>query len=81
MSSESPSTVFSVFIISDKVFNQSWSSDTALSNFGQGDALSLAKNKETLSPLKKSSRKKKPYTNLGEIKTNQYGREQLKMDE
>ena len=44
MSSESPSTVFSVFIISDRVFNQSCSSDTALSNFGHGDALPLGEN-------------------------------------
>ena len=44
MSSESPSTIFSVFIISDKVSNQSWSSDTALSNFGHGDARSANEN-------------------------------------
>ena len=45
MSSESPSTIFSVFIMSDNVFSQSCSSDTALSNFGHGDARSISKNK------------------------------------
>lgn len=45
MSSESPSTIFSVFIMSDNVFSQSCSSDTALSNFGHGDARSIEKTK------------------------------------
>lgn len=45
MSSESPRTIFSVLIMSDNVFSQSCSSDTALSNFGHGDARSLSENK------------------------------------
>ena len=37
MSSESPNTIFSAFIISESVFSQSCSSYTAVSNFGHGD--------------------------------------------
>lgn len=48
MSSESPRTIFSAFIISDSVFSQSWSSETALSNFGHGDARSEKGDKKSL---------------------------------
>ena len=44
MSSESPKTIFSVFIMFDSVLSQSCSSDTALSNLGHGDAFSETTN-------------------------------------